>query len=557
MSAPTALALPFDITKKGARAQALKQRVEQRYGHFSEMKYRSATGTYVESGGDQSQFPFFFEIAIFHDVQFLRSNLAFRQALNCSAIPNTGWTVFDGDEFEWQTVGSKYVYTSNTIQDIFRHYGYSHDGKKCKKPHSLIIANLISPKIDYQSYGKSRIDFRPFADVVAKTTVLACMSGGGASDGKPSKKAVLLEVLEKRKQKWESMDVLSRLKQWWTQSDVFYAIRKLLIEYHYANEEIDRDYITGLIKELCQDELGVKREDIGILAADRAQLYFKGKWMDVGLKEIETLSLYGTDMLIIEKEGIAEQLALFADQKGIALLNTRGFLTEYAEVLSKKSVKEGCNIAILTDFDVSGLILATKVPGAYRIGIDFETLNDLGLDIEDVEEEYKPRGNHLKPLQEGGELADVYPQDWVDYVENRRVEINSIVTELDDNAKFWEWIVQKLRDRFDTRNYNRAVDIPEYMMPKCLESLNVEIKEKGTAILKEHREKLQERLSDIGPGFLFDRTDKVLLKKGDDDDIMTISKYEQTLADQSRHIIESDKTMKPILDKIEDLIDYM
>ncbi len=34
---------------------------------------------------------------------------------------------------------------------------------------------------------------------------------------------------------------------------------------------------------------------------------------------------------------------------------------------------------------------------------------------------------------------------------------------------------------------------------------------------------------------------------------MTISKYEQTLADQSRHIIESDKTMKPILDKIEDL----
>ena len=188
--------------------------------------------------------------------------------------------------------------------------------------------------------------------------------------------------------------------------------------------------------------------------------------MDVGLKEIEELSLYGVDMLIIEKEGIAEQLALFADQKGIALLNTRGFLTEYAEVLSKKSKKEGCNIAILTDFDVSGLILATKVHGAYRIGIDFETLNDLGLDIEDVEEEYKP-GNHLKPLQEGGELADVYPQDWVDYVENRRVEINSVVTELDDNAKFWEWIVQKLRDRFDTRNYNRAVDVPEYVMPKC------------------------------------------------------------------------------------------
>src|SRR5205085_7324678 len=116
----------------------------------------------------------------------------------------------------------------------------------------------------------------------------------------------------------------------------------------------------------------------------------------------------------------------------------------------------------------------------------------LGLDIEDVEEEYKP-GNHLKPLQEGGELADVYPQDWVDYVEDRRVEINSVVTELDDNAKFWEWIVQKLRDRFDIRNYNRAVDIPEYVMPRCLESLTEKVKEKGIIILRKQREKLQER----------------------------------------------------------------
>jgi hypothetical protein len=162
--------------------------------------------------------------------------------------------------------------------------------------------------------------------------------------------------------------------------------------------------------------------------------------MDVDLKEIEALSLCGVDMLIIEKEGIAEQLALFADQKGIALLNT------YAEVLSKKSREEGRNIAILT-------------AGAYRIGIDFETLDDLGLNIEDVEEEYKPGNHHLKPLQEKGELAYMYPQDWIDYVEHRRIEINSVVTELHYNAKFWEWIVEKLREQFDKRNYNRAVDI--------------------------------------------------------------------------------------------------
>jgi hypothetical protein len=68
--------------------------------------------------------------------------------------------------------------------------------------------------------------------------------------------------------------------------------------------------------------------------ADRAQLYFKGKWNDVGLNEIEQLTLYGVAL-------VAEQLSVFADEKGIALLNTRGFLTEYAELLSKKSEKEG------------------------------------------------------------------------------------------------------------------------------------------------------------------------------------------------------------------------
>jgi hypothetical protein len=342
---------------------------------------------------------------------------------------------------------------------------------------------------------------------------------------------------------------------------VFYATRKLLIEtHHYSNEEIDRDYITGLIKEVCEDDLGVKRENIGILAADRAQLYFKGKWMDVGLKEIEQLSLYGIALLIIEKEGVAEQLRIFADQKGIALLNTRGFLTEYAEMLSKKSEKEGCKVAILSDFDASGLVLAGKAPNAYRIGIDFETLEELGLDIEDVEEEYKP-GNHLKPLEQGGELAGIYQEEWIDYVATKRVEINSVTEALNDNQKFWDWIVEKLRAKFTNWDYTRAVDIPKYVRPKVLESLNETFEKIGTATLKEPREKLSDKLSDIGPGLLFDRADKALqerqLKTGKGDAIMTIGKYEEAIIEQSQHIIESDAIIKPFLDEIEDLDDQL
>jgi 5S rRNA maturation endonuclease (ribonuclease M5) len=220
-----------------------------------------------------------------------------------------------------------------------------------------------------------------------------------------------------------------------------------------------------------------------------------------------------------------------------------------------KSEKEGCKVAILTDFDASGLVLAAKAPNAYRIGIDFETLQDLGLDIEDVEEEYRPVNKHLKPLEPGGELAGFYRKEWIDYITTKRIEINSVTEELNDNQKFWNWIVEKLRATFTNWDYTRAVDIPEYVIPKPLKSLNENIEKIGTAILKKRGEKLRESLSDIGPGLLFDRTDRVLqeqeTKKGKED-VMTISKYEKSIAEQSRRIIESDGTLKPLLDKIED-----
>ncbi len=269
-------------------------------------------------------------------------------------------------------------------------------------------------------------------------------------------------------------------------------------------------------------------------------------------KEIEQLSTYGIALLIIEKEGVAEQLSVFADEKGIALLNTRGFLTEYAEILSKKSEKEGCKVAILTDFDASGLVLAAKAPDAYRIGIDFETLEDLGFNTKDVEEQYTPENKHLKPLEQGGKFSGIYPKEWIDYITARRIEINSITEELNDNERFWNWIVNKLRARFTNWDYTRAVNIPEYVMPKALESLNENIEKVGTTILKKQREKLRKRVSHIGPGLLFDRTDRILqeqkTKKGKEE-VMTISKYEEAITEQSQRIIKSHEISKPSLTK--------
>jgi hypothetical protein len=154
-------------------------------------------------------------------------------------------------------------------------------------------------------------------------------------------------------------------------------------------------------------------------------------------------------------------------------------------------------------------------------------------------------------------MYGVYPSEWIGYIATKRVEINSVTEALNDNQKFWHWIVDKLRTKFTDWDYTRAVDTPEYVRPKALESLNETFEKIGTATLRERREKLRKNLSDIGPGLLFDRTDKALqerqLKTGKGDAIMTIAKYEEAISEQSQRIIESDETLKPFLDKIEDL----
>src|SRR5438128_595048 len=85
--------------------------------------------------------------------------------------------------------------------------------------------------------------------------------------------------------------------------------------------------------------------------------------------------------------------------KKVLLYLTRGFLTEYASILSEESSKNGCNIAILTDLDASGVLSANTIPDIFRIGIDFDMLDYFVLDRSIVEEKYNPMSNHLKPLK--------------------------------------------------------------------------------------------------------------------------------------------------------------
>ena len=497
ISSTSNLSLPFDTCRK-TRIEAIKERLAQRGLRVSDIKYKSKYGSYgYDEQNCNVKFPFFFEMAVVYSND-IKYNLDYIEALNSSVMPGRYSFLIgsNADTFYWRTQSDKKngsIHSSHSIFEIFAHYGYSNEKDKCRKPHSLILVNLVSPKIDYKSYGKSNIDLRPFAEVIAQTTVKACSGSNSSSiiindeEKSATARGLLIELLRSRLAEVETEPTL-KITDRWTQSTVFYRLRPIGIS---KGIKVERQYITSQIKEVCKKVFNKKREDFGIIAADRAQLYFRGQWHDVGLDELDSLKNLGTDLLIIEKEGVAEVLAPFSDKKGIALLNTRGFLTEYATRLSELSKENGCNVAILTDFDVSGLLLATKVSHVYRIGIDFGTLQYLGIEAKEVEETYSPDNNHTGPLKERAQY-DPNLKTYLEYISNKRIEIDSVLAKAGNEA-LWDFVIHKLIEIFPTRNYNRAINVPNYIIPTELAKLNETIKKKGVAVLQPKYEEIKSK----------------------------------------------------------------
>jgi hypothetical protein len=539
--APQKLLLPFNVDYK-VRQDALKNRLAQQGIFVSSMKYKSRYGNYYSHDNDKIGFPFFVEVAVFNSNNITR-NLYYVNALNNAVMPGD-WSYLHGsysDTFVWHTEADREknkkmrynggeeqaCHKSRSVFEIFRHYNYSYDDKESKKKHSMIAINLIAPKIIVENYGKSDIVLDPFADLIGELVARAC-EGGGTREDRPSRIECMRDVIKAR---YAAVQADKTLKdtQRWTRSTAFYTCRKILKNIGYADEELNRENITEYIEQVC-DEMKITREDCGIYAADRAQLYFRGKTYDIGFDDLEELAQKGVDMLIIEKEGGAEQLAPLAAKKGIALLNARGFLVNYAIRLAEIASKYGCNIAILSDFDIYGLTICSKIPGVYRIGISFETLRYFNLNLEDVEEEYDAPSFDM-------DFSKFVTEEELEYLKTKRIEIDSVMIVVNDNQKFCDYILNELEEQFPTRDYKRAIDIPEYVVPTPFEKLNDMVKILSTRLTRDKRKEISSKYHDY-EGFIDD-----------------VDEEEKANSEELKSVIEKDKqVMEPLLNKIQDLI---
>jgi hypothetical protein len=76
--------------------------------------------------------------------------------------------------------------------------------------------------------------------------------------------------------------------------------------------------------------------------------------------------------------------------------------------------------------------------------------------------------------------------------------------------------------------------MPEYVMPKSIELLNYTVRKKSTAILKNERIKIKNKLPHT-TGFL------------------DVKRYELHILKQFRTIIENDDSINPLVEKIDNL----
>lgn len=261
---------------------------------------------------------------------------------------------------------------------------------------------------------------------------------------------------------------MSKLQKW-TQSTVWYLFQPIMEKFGI---ERNRDTITGYIRDLCK-AAGVTRESLGIYAGARAELYFDGMWSSVSFSRIDKLAEKGTDIVCIEKQGVPEVLTEWADKYGIALLNSRGHLTEYGKDLMEVARKSGAHIAIMVDFDLPGIKIASETPTDMPwIGVNDVTLEYFNLTREEVSipaqsnqyESYitklvENREHPFNAKNDNAGKADTRFKDVdLEFLKDRRIEIDAILAKV-GAERFFEFIRYNLRNISSTRDYNRAIKI--------------------------------------------------------------------------------------------------
>ncbi len=455
--------------------EGLKVGIERVFGPLRFFKYKAIWSEVYERG---RYVPFVVEgaIAVPEDPEMNRFVV---QGINWS--PSLG-APFDGYHITWSRRGKEV--SEDILTPMLAKYGIRED-----EP-AVAVLHLVCPNVEYHSYGKGRICIDPFVDAIGEVLLTICRSFRASRRklgfGKGSvMRRMLRRELRRRLRLLEEYGHVPQ-EELTTQNGLWYKLRHELGGF----VDISRKAFFKALREEC-DALGVTREELGIVAASRAEMYFRGKTFPISLENLSYLAEKGCDVILIEKEGITKILAPYADRRGIALVHSRGFVVDYAKWLMELSEERGANIFLLTDFDASGLLIAQEVPTIPRIGVDPEMVEELGLSREEVEEAYdtkdgKAPKQHLKAL----------PPELAKEVKEKRIEIDAVIATAGPE-RFWSIVEKRVAELAPKRDLRRSVELADRdLIPQEILQPLTRIEERVAQLARQKYEPIEEELKE-------------------------------------------------------------
>ena len=205
-----------------------------------------------------------------------------------------------------------------------------------------------------------------------------------------------------------------------------------------------RKYFKVLIKVVCE-KLGVTREQLGIVAAPWATMYYNGIWTGVSFDAVNSLATKGTDIIFIEKLDLVRVFGKYADKYGIALVNSHGHLVEYAKDLTKVAKASGAHVAIATDYDIPGILIASEAKVVW-LGVNEKMLQYFGLSKQNknVVVSYNPKKKRIDPddfrklVQSDkrfrGGVVDI------DFLKKNKIELDAILAAI-GSEDLWKYFM--------------------------------------------------------------------------------------------------------------------
>lgn len=364
----------------------------------------------------------------------------------------------------------------------------------------------------------------------------------------------------------------------WPTTKPYYNLRKLLDNLGYDVAEkyppghkladkviLDerRPYIQGrMLTDICENDFGKKRHELGIFVDERTQFAYRGESQSVGFYDIDSLVNKGTDFILCEKAYVVKALTPLVEPYGIAMLECGGNFVEYARMICERATRRRCNIAMLTDFDISGIAMCINIPWGIRIGIDSSTINAFDFSREQIrliQEKYNANADQIKFVTNVLDKYDEFEIDGsenennidlieemsynnrqsLEYLKTTRIELDHVIDEATPQRFFW-YMITKIEDAFPKRDYNYAVDLP------YIDELRPPIAKEFIARM----DKLFKNIPQLQP------TIKKVKKqfKEDTNDLEEIDDLRQDMLDDFIEVEESDSEVKKLLPKLVEIL---